>query len=322
MRKRVIGLALSALFLALCSVAEAQQPGKISRLGILANVASPQIDALRQGLRDAGYVEGQNIIIETRYAEGKLERLPDLAAELVQLKVDVIVSIGPATPYAAKSIKSIPVVMGYSGDPIDAGIVASLARPGGNVTGMTFFAAELAGKRVELLKQAVPGISRLAVLANPRHAGEQRELRETQLVAQALALALQYLTVKAPGDFHEAFGAITRERADALITFPDALTLAHRKEIADFSARRRIPSISGWSEFAEAGGLITYGPNLFDSFKRVAVYVDKILKGTKPQDLPVEQPTTLELVVNLKTAKQIGLTISPNVLAKADKVIK
>jgi putative ABC transport system substrate-binding protein len=322
MRKRVIGLALSALFLALCSVAEAQQPGKISRLGILANVASPQIDALRQGLRDAGYVEGQNIIIETRYAEGKLERLPDLAAELVQLKVDVIVSIGPATPYAAKSIKSIPVVMGYSGDPIDAGIVASLARPGGNVTGMTFFAAELAGKRVELLKQAVPGISRLAVLANPRHAGEQRELRETQLVAQALALALQYLMVKAPGDFHEAFGAITRERADALITFPDALTLAHRKEIADFSARRRIPSISGWSEFAEAGGLITYGPNLFDSFKRVAVYVDKILKGTKPQDLPVEQPTTLELVVNLKTAKQIGLTISPNVLAKADKVIK
>jgi ABC-type uncharacterized transport system substrate-binding protein len=313
---------VGAMLLTLSFPADAQQAGKIARLGILANAAAPQIDALRQGLRDAGYVEGQNIIIETRYAEGRLERLPDLAAELVQLKVDVIVSIGPATPYAAKSIKSIPLVMGYSGDPVDAGIVASLARPGGKVTGMTFFAAELAGKRVELLKEAVPGISRLSVLANPRHAGEQRELRETQLVAQALALPLQYLTVKAPSDFHEAFGAITRERAEALITFPDALTMAHRKEIAEFSTRRRIPSISGWSEFAEAGGLITYGPNLLDSFKRVAVYVDKILKGTKPEDLPVEQPTKFELVINLKTAKQIGLTIPPNVLARADKVIR
>ena len=231
-------------------------------------------------------------------------------------------SIGPATPYAAKSIKNIPVVIGYSGDPVDAGIVASLARPGGNVTGVTFFAAELAGKRVELLKEAIPGISRLAVLANPRHAGEQRELKETQVAAQAFALPLQYLTVKAPGDFKDAFAAIARERANALIVFPDALTLARRKEIAEFSARRRIPSISGWTEFAEAGGLMTYGPNLVDSLRRVAFYVDKILKGTKPADLPVEQPTKFELVINLKTAKQIGLTITPNVLARADKVIK
>jgi putative tryptophan/tyrosine transport system substrate-binding protein len=316
-----LSLACTLLF-ALSFPAVAQQPGKIPRIGILANVPAPQIDALEQTLRDAGYVEGQNIITEKRYAEGRLERFPDLAAELVHLNVNVIVSIGPATPYAAKSIKDIPVVMGYSGDPVDAGIVASLARPGGNVTGVTFFAAELAGKRVELLKEAIPGISRLAVLANPRHAGEQRELKETQVAAQAVALPLKYLTVNAPGDFEDAFAEIARERANGLIVFPDALTLARRKEIAEFSARRRIASISGWREFAEAGGLMTYGPNLIDSLRRVAFYVDKILKGTKPADLPVEQPLKFELVINLKTAKQIGLTITPNVLARADRVIR
>jgi putative tryptophan/tyrosine transport system substrate-binding protein len=321
-KKIIATLSLCATLFALCGSAAAQQPGKIPQIGILANVAGPQIDALRQGLRDAGYVEGQSIIIEKRYADGNLDRLSELAAELVQLKVNLIVSIGPATPYAAKSIKNTPVVMGYSGDPVDAGIVASLARPGGNVTGMTFFAAELAGKRVELLKEAVPRISHLAVLANPRHAGEQRELKETQTVAQAMSLPLQYLTVKTPGDFAEAFDAMTRARADALITFPDALTLAQRSEIAAFAARRRLASVSGWSEFAEAGGLMTYGPNLLDSFKRIAVYVDKILKGAKPADLPVEQPKKLELVINLKTAKQIGLTVPPNVLARANRVIR
>ncbi len=313
---------IAVTLLTVVVIAEAQQAGKIPRIGILANVPAPQIDALEQTLRDAGYVEGQNIITEKRYAEGRLERFPDLAAELVHLKVNVIVSIGPATPYAAKSIKDIPVVMGYSGDPVDAGIVASLARPGGNVTGVTFFAAELAGKRVELLKEAVPGISRLAALANPRHAGEQRELKETQVAAQAFALPLQYLTVKAPGDFEDAFAAIVRERANALIVFPDAVTLARRKEIAEFSVRRRIPSISGWTEFAEAGGLMTYGPNLVDSLRRVAYYVDRILKGTKPADLPVEQPTKFEFVINLKTAKQIGVTIPPEVLARANRLIK
>ncbi len=316
-------LRLLVLFLLVCfHSVEAQQPQKVPRIGVLANVAGPQIDALKQGLRDAGYVEGESFIIEPRYAEGNLDRLSGLAAELVQLKVNLIVSIGPATPYAAKSVKNIPVVMGYSGDPVDAGIVASLARPQGNVTGMTFFAAELAGKRVELLKEAVPGISRLAVLANPRHAGEQRELKETQTVAAEVALPIQYLTVKTKGDFAEAFDAITQAHANALITFSDALTLAHRKEIAAFAARQRIASIFGWSEFAEAGGLMTYGPNLLDSFRGVSVYVDKILKGAKPADLPVEQPKKLELVINLKTAKQIGVTVPPNVLARADKVIK
>ena len=321
MTKAVVIWLLTPFFLVTAALAQAQQP-KIPRIGVLANVAGPQIDALKRGLRDAGYAEGQSIIFETRYAEGNLDRLSDLAVELVQLKVNLIVSIGPATPYAAKSIKNIPIVMGYSGDPVDAGIVASLPRPGGNVTGITFFAAELAGKRVELLKEAVPGISSLVVLANPRHAGEQRELRETQTVAQAMALPIQYLTVKTKGDFTEAFDAITRARADALITFPDALTMAHRSEIAAFAARRRLASVSGWSEFAEAGGLMTYGPNLLDSFRRVVSYVDKILKGAKPADLPVEQPKKFELVINLKTAKQIGLTIPPNVLARADRVIK
>lgn len=313
---------LASFFLVTPSLVQAQQAGRIPRIGVLANVAGPQIDALKQGLRDAGYIEGRNIIIEKRYAEGNLDRLSDLAAELVQLRVNLIVSIGPATPYAAKRIKNTPIVMGYSGDPVDAGIVASLPRPGGNVTGITFFAAELAGKRVELLKETVPGTSSLVVLANPRHAGEQRELRETQKVAQAMALPLQYLTVKTTSDFAEAFDTMTRARADALITFPDALTLAHRSEIATFAARRHISSVSGWSEFAEAGGLMTYGPNLLDSFKRVVFYVDKILKGFKPVDLPVEQPKKLELVINLKTAKQIGLTIPPNVLARADRVIR
>jgi putative ABC transport system substrate-binding protein len=322
MRKKILLFFLATLVLAALHLAEAQQPKKVSRIGILADVNTPQVDAFRQGLRDLGYVEGQNLLIEHRYAEGNRDRLPELAAELVQLKIEVLVSVGPVTPYAAKSVKTIPVVFGYSGDPVDAGIVASLARPGGNVTGMTFFAAVLAGKRVELLKEATPRISRLAVLANPGHAGEQLELRETQAAARAFGVALQYLTVRTPKDFNDVFDAITKEHAEGLNTFPDALTLAHRKEIAEFSSKNRLPSISGWSQFADAGGLMTYGPNLVDSFRRLAVFVDKILKGTKPADLPVEQPTKFEFVINLKTANQIGLTIPPTVLYRADKVIK
>ena len=322
MRKKIIGFALSAMLSALCPSAEAQQPKNIPRIGMLADVPAPHHNALQQGLRDLGYIEGENIVIERRYAKGERERLPGLAAELVSLKVDLIVSLGPATPFAAKSVKSIPVVMAYSGDPVDAGIVASLARPGGNVTGMSFFAAVLAGKRLELLKETVPRTSRVAVLANPGHAGEQLELKETQAAARALNVALQYLAVRASDDFNDAFRAMARERAEAIIAFPDALIMAHRKEIAEFSAKSRIPSMSGWSEFVEAGGLMTYGPNLLDSLRRVAVFVDKILKGTKPADLPVEQPTKFELVINLKTAKQLGLTIPPDVLARADRVIK
>jgi putative ABC transport system substrate-binding protein len=326
LRRRIenlkFGLLVGVMLLALSFPAHAQQPKKIPRIGVLAMVPAPHHDAFQQGLRDLGYIEGENIVIERRYAMGNRDKLPEIAAELVALKMDAIVSFGPATPFAAKSVKTIPVVMGYSGDPVDAGIVASLARPGGNVTGMTFFAAVLAGKRVELLKETVSKISRVAILANPGHAGEQLELRETQAAAGVLNVPLQYLTVRRPDDFNEAFRLMAKELAEAVIVFPDALTMAHRKEIAESSAKRRMPSMSGWSEFVEAGGLMTYGPNLFNSFRRVATYVDKILKGTKPADLPVEQPTKFELVINLKTAKQIGVTIPPNVLARADKVIK
>jgi putative ABC transport system substrate-binding protein len=315
-------IALSVLMLFAALPAEAQQPKKVHRIGLLAVVQAPQHDALQQGLRDLGYIEGENIVIERRYAKGNRDKLAELVAELVALNVDAIVSIGPATPFAAKSVKSIPVIMGYSGDPVDAGIVMSLARPGGNVTGMSFFAAALAGKRVELLKETVSKISRVAILANPGHAGEQLELRETQAAARALNVAHQYLPVRAADDFNEAFRVVAKERAEALIAFPDALTMAHRKEIAEFSIKNRIPSMSGWSEFVEAGGLMSYGPNLFESFRRVATYVDKILKGAKPAELPVEQPTKFEFIINLKTAKQIGLTIPPNVLARADRVIR
>jgi putative tryptophan/tyrosine transport system substrate-binding protein len=322
MNKKIFFAAMVILTLASFRVVNAQPAGKIARIGILANFSSPQLDALRQALRDIGYIEGQNLLIEHRYAEGKSDRVPKLAAELLDLKIDLIVPIGPMTPIVAKTVKGIPVVFGISGDPVEAGLVASLARPGGNATGMTFFASVLAGKRVELLKEAVPGTARIGVLANPNHAGESVEFRETETAAKAMSVTIQRHTAQVPDDFAGAFSAITKQRANALITFPDALMMAHRKEIAEFAGKLRLPSVGGWSEFADAGGLMTYGPNLVDSFRRVAFYVDKILKGAKPADLPVEQPTKFELVINLKTAKQIGLTISPNVLARADRVIR
>ena len=303
-------------------VVNAQPTGKISRIGILADFVTPQLDALRQGLRDLGHTEGQNLFIEYRYAEGRHERIPEIVAELLGLKIDLILTSGPITPIAAKIIKGVPVVFSISGDPVEAGLVASLARPGGNMTGMTFFASVLAGKRVELLKEAVPGTARIGVLANPNHAGESLEFRETETAAKAMSVSIQRHTAQAADDFAGAFNAIAKQRATAIITFPDALMLAHRKEIAEIAVKLRVASVGGWSQFADAGGLITYGPNLFNSFKRLAFYIDKILKGTKPADLPVEQPTSLELVVNLKTSKQIGVSIPPSVLARADRVIR
>ena len=303
-------------------VVNAQPTGKISRIGVLADFVTPQLDALRQGLRDLGHTEGQNLFIEYRYAEGRHERIPEIVAELLGLKIDLILTSGPITPIAAKIIKGVPVVFSISGDPVEAGLVASLARPGGNMTGMTFFASVLAGKRVELLKEAVPGTARIGVLANPNHAGESLEFRETETAAKAMSVSIQRHTAQAADDFAGAFNAIAKQRATAIITFPDALMLAHRKEIAEFAVKLRVASVGGWSQFADAGGLITYGPNLFNSFKRLAFYIDKILKGTKPADLPVEQPTSLELVVNLKTSKQIGVSIPPSVLARADRVIR
>ena len=322
MNKRIFFAAMVILTLAFFHLVNAQPKGKISRIGILADFNSPQLEALGQGLRDHGYIEGQNLLIEQRYAEGKSDRVSELVAELLGLKIDLIVPIGPMTPIVAKTVKGIPVVFGFSGDPVDAAVVTSLARPGGNATGMTFFASVLAGKRVELLKEAVPGTARIGVLANPNHAGESVEFRETETAAKAMSVTVQRHTAQVADDFAGAFAAIAKQRATALITFPDALMMAHRKEIAEFAGKLRLASVGGWSEFADAGGLMTYGPNLRNSFKRVAFYVDKILKGAKPADLPVEQPTKFELVINLKTAKQIGLTIPPNVLVRADRVIR
>jgi putative tryptophan/tyrosine transport system substrate-binding protein len=304
--------------------AEAQKPAKVPRVGYLipAAGASAQYEAFRQGLRDLGYVEGQNIAIEYRSGESS-SRLADLATELSQLKVDVIVAQGAAANQAKMVAGASPIVFGMSGDPVEGGFVASLARPGGNMTGLTFLAFELVGKRLELLKEVVPKVSRVAVLANPAHPGEQRELRETQNTAQSLGATLQYLQVKASTDFDGAFEAVSKQHAKALLVFPDAVTIAHRVRIAEFAAKSRLPSMFGWKEYVEAGGLMSYGPNIQDLYRqRIPIYVDKILKGTKPADLPVELPLRFELVVNLKTAKQIGLTIPPNVLARADKVIK
>jgi putative tryptophan/tyrosine transport system substrate-binding protein len=320
--KKTLFLSLVILTVASVRIINAQPTAKIPRIGILTDFSSPQLDALRQGLRDLGYIEGQNLLIEYRYAEGRHERIPQLIAELLGLKIDLILTSGPTTPIAAKIIKGVPVVFSISGDPVEAGIVASLARPGGNTTGMTFFASVLAGKRVELLKEAAPETARIGVLANPNHAGELIEFRETETAAKALNVSVERHPAQVADDFAGAFSAIAKQRATAIITFPDALMMTQRKEIAEFAVKQRVASVGGWSQFADAGALMTYGPNLFTSFKRIAFYIDKILKGAKPADLPVEQPTNVELVVNLKTAKQIGLTIPPSVLARADRVIK
>jgi putative tryptophan/tyrosine transport system substrate-binding protein len=326
MKNRFIGIALCAVLLALSCTVEAQQRKKVPRIGVLTvtppSSLAPRIKAWREALHQLGYVEEQNITIEYRHAEGKRDQLPEVAAELVREKVDVIVAMGPGAIPAKMATSVVPIVFWFSGDPIEAGLVQSLARPGGNATGMTFLAYELVGKRVELLKEAVPRVSRVAVLANPAHPGEQRELQETQTTARALGTTLQYHQVRDTADFDGAFDAMIKQKANALLVFPDALTNAHREQIAAFATKQRLPSMFGWKEYVEAGGLLAYGPDLNESVKRTAVYIDKILKGTKPADLPVELPTKFELVVNLKTAKQIGLTIPPNVLARADKVIR
>ena len=323
MTNRIFLAAMIIFTAASFSVVNAQQPrAKVSRIGILADFRSPQLDALSQALRDIGYIEGRNLLIDYRYTEGRHERIPQLVGELLGLKMDLIVTSGPTTPIAAKMIKAVPVVFSFSGDPVEAGVVASLARPGGNTTGMTFFASVLAGKRVELLKEAVPGAARIGVLANPNHAGESLEFRETENAAKAMNVSVQRHTAQVTDDFAGAFSAIAKQRATAIITFPDGLMMAHRKEIAEFAVKQQVASVGGWSQFADAGALMTYGPNLFNSFKRIAFYIDKIIKGAKPADLPVEQPTSLELVVNLNTAKRIGVSIPPTVLARADRVIK
>ena len=279
--------------------------------------------AFRLGLRDLGWVEGKNISIEYRHAEGRHDRLPDLAADLVRLKVDVIVTAATSDALAAqRATKAIPIVMVAAGNPVANGLVESLARPGGNVTGLSQMLQEVSGKRLELLKEVVPKLSRVAVLWNPNSASATLNWKENQQPARQLGIQLFSLEVRSPSELDKAFEAANSVRAGALAILPDPVISTNLERIVDFAAKSRLPSIYQSSEFADAGGLVTYGPDRADLFRRAAIYVDKILKGTKPGDLPVDQPTKLELVVNLKTAKAIGITIPQSVLFRADKVIE
>lgn len=327
MRYKALAVVLIASGLASVPSTQAQQTKKIPRIGFLLasspSALSARAQAFRQGLRDLGYVEGKNILIEWRYAEGKLDRLPALAAELVHLKVEVIVTGGPqATRPAKETTTTIPIVMGFDSDPVGSGVVASLARPGGNITGLSTLAPELSGKQLELLKEIVPRLSRVAVLGNSAEPGNAQALKETERAAGAFAVQLQYLNILGVKDIETAFREATKVRADAVLLLVSPVVISHRKQIAELAAKSRLPVIYPWPEFVEDGGLMTYGVSSADLFRRAAIYVDKILKGAKPAELPVEQPTKFELVINLKSAKQIGLTIPPNVLARADKVIR
>jgi putative tryptophan/tyrosine transport system substrate-binding protein len=327
MSKRTIVALLVGFTLASVHLAEAQQPKKVPKIGYLAGASlsaiSARIEPFRQGLREIGYVEGKNIVIEWRSAEGKLDRLPTLAVELVHLKVDVIVTGGPQATRAAKEATvTIPIVMAFDNDPVGNGFVASLARPGGNTTGLSTLYPEISGKQLELLKEIVPRLSRLAVLGNSTHPGNAQALKATELAAGALAVQLQYLDVRDPKDIETAFRAASKGHADAVLVLENAVLTSHRKQLVELAVKTRLPAIYPQTEYMEAGGLIYYGTNTADLFRRAATYVDKILKGAKPADLPVEQPIKFEFIINLKTAKQIGVTIPPNVLVRADRVIK
>jgi len=321
---------IAVVLLAVGVTAEAQQPKKVPRIVYLASADpardSTRAEGIRLALRELGYIEGQNIAIEYRYAEGKVDRAPELAAELVRLKVDIIVVAGgdPVIQAAKNATKTIPIVMvGPGSDPVEAGFVESLARPGGNVTGVTNLGRELGGKRLELLKEAVPKVARVAVLYDPAFRPSVIEVKEVlPAAARALELTIQPWQVRGTDDFERVFAALSKQRPDGLYPGGGPLMATNGKQIADFALKSRLPSMYYNREAVDAGGLMSYGADLADSYRRVAYYVDKILKGAKPADLPVEQPTKFELVVNLKTAKQIGVTIPPNVLARADKVIK
>ena len=304
-------------------LADAQKSNKILRIGFLSPEThqSGRFESFRQGLSELGYVEGKNITIEYRGSEDNAQ-LERLATELVREKVAVLVTQGRATVLAKNAAANVPHVFGISGDPVEAGLVRSLAQPGGNMTGITFLAFELVGKRLEILKEAISKVSRVGVLASPAHPGEQRELSETRSTARSLGISVLHHHVNTTADVYAALDAIAKESADALLAFPDPVTNTHRKQIAEFAVKQRLASAFGWRDYVEAGGLMSYGPNHDVLWKRLALYTAKILKGSKPSELPVELPMKFELVINLKTAKQIGLTIPPSVLARADKVIR
>jgi putative tryptophan/tyrosine transport system substrate-binding protein len=326
-RAAVPSILIAVVLVAVAVIAEAQQPAKIPRIGFLSTVSLSSVaartESFRQGLRELGYVEGKNITIEWRDAEGKLDRLSERAAELVRLKVDVIVTAAPAPTRATKEATvTIPIVMAFDNDPVGNGFVASLARPGGNITGLSTYYPEITGKQLELLKEIVPNLSRVAVLGTSTVPGNKQTLKETELAARAFGVKLQYLEIQNPQDIENVFRAASKGRAGAVLVLSSPVATSQRAQIAEIAAKSRLPAIYPQSDHIDAGGLLFYGPSIADLYRRAATYVDKILKGAKPADLPVEQPKKFELVINLKAAKQIGLTIPPNVLARADRVIK
>jgi putative ABC transport system substrate-binding protein len=322
--KKQICIGLSALILLAALKVEAQQSGKVPRIGIvfIGGRDQPHLESFKQGLRELGYVEGKNILLEYRYAEGKYDRLPGLVAELVSEKVDVIVTTSSISTRAARqATKTIPIVM-TSGSPVERGLAESFSKPGGNVTGLSVFALELSGKRLELLKETVPKMTRVAALWSSSENESVMGFKETQDAAKALSLRMQSVEWGETGKMEKTFADLTRTRVDALVVVLGPLVTLHSKLIVELALKQRLPGMYPTRQFAEEGGFMAYGPLVGDLYRRAAVYVDKILKGAKPADLPVEQPTKFELVINLKTAKQIGLTIPPQVLARADKVIK
>src|SRR5262245_21322190 len=322
-----IRLWLLATILLTTVSAQAQQPAHVPRIGLLGGASaaanSRRIEAFRQGLRELGYIDGKNIAIEERWADGKLDRLSALAADLLRAKAKIIVSAGPTVTRALKEAKvTIPIVMSFDDDPVGSGFIASLARPGGNITGLSSLSPDLSGKQLELLKEIVPRLSRVAVLGSLVHPGTAQSLKEIEPAAAALAVQIQYLELRVRDDINTAFGAARNGRADAVLVLSSVLTNSHKKEIVELAARHRLPAIYYTAEWVEAGGLLTYGASFPDLFRRAATYVDKILKGAKAAELPVEQPKKFDFIINLKAAKQIGLKIPPNMLASADREIK
>ena len=318
----LLSILIVAVQLAIGAMAEAQQLKKVARIGVIrpGSSAGPILDSFRQGLRDLGYIEGKNIIVEYRYAEGKLDRLPDLVAEMVRLKPDVIVVGSTRVAEAAKQATStIPIVV-FGGDIVGAGLVSSLARPGGNITGLTSISPDLSGKRLELLKDVAPKVSRVGILWYPGR--DEDEVKQTEIAGRVFGISIQSVQVQSVKDFDRAYAAMKKERANGVILIQGGFTLFYRKQLTELAAKNRLPSMCEQSTWTDDGCLMSYGPSQTDRVRRAAVYVDKILKGAKPADLPVEQPTKFELVINLKTAKQIGLMIPQNVLARADRVIQ
>lgn len=324
---KIVGVLACALLLALCSPAEAQPGKKIPRIGFLAALSasaiSARVEAFQQGLAELGYVEGKNIVVEYRWANGKFEQVPALAAELVNSKLDIIVTAGPTDTRAAKQATStIAIVMAFDNDPVGSGFVATLARPGGNITGLSTLTPETTGKRLELLKEIVPKLGRAVVFGTSTEPGKEQSLKETETAAAALGIHLRYIEIGSPINIEPAFREAVRDRADAVLVLNSPVLNSRRGELAELAIKSRLPTAYGQGEYVQAGGVMSYGPNIVELFRRTGAYVDKILKGAKPSELPVQQPKTFEFIINLKTAKQIGLTIPPNVLTRADRVIR